>query len=260
MPFLCNFTGITNNKYISIINGKKRIEIEYELNLNDYKQYDYEKLYKIYKWIYEAATFDKINICRNVISILVSAKCQGSVYKTILDNSDWLLQSVQDNFKDVLGENIEEFFKEKNTLAENLKKNISGINDQITELTKLTITNITSLLGMVIAGTVGYIAKGDYTLIKMLSFLYLIFLYVNCIFNIPISIIRVLQYNNDFRLNKKLYSKHYPDDNYIEKTYSRNKLNNIVFIVYIILTLIITVLITYIIFNSDINTFVKRFQ
>lgn len=260
IPFIANFTGYIDKDYLSIINGNKRVEIKYDLTLQDYEKEHYDNLFKLYFWIYENGTFDKINICRNVISILVAAKCQGSEYKTILLNSKWLVKSVEDNFADFLNGNIEEFFKEKNALVESLRKNISGTNNQIAELTKLTITNITSLIGVIIAGVVGYIAKGDYTLIKILSFLYLIFLYINSIFNIPISIVRVLQYKNDFQSNKELYLANYTDDVNIKKMTSRNILNIFIFKIYTICTILIIGLVTYFIVTTDILSFIKRFQ
>ncbi|WP_454054118.1 hypothetical protein [Clostridium sp. Marseille-Q7071] len=260
IPFISNFTGNNENQYLSIINGSKRIEVKYDLNLNDYEKDSYYNLFKLYSWIYENSTFDKITICRNVISILVSAKCQGSVYKTILNNSDWLVKSVEGNFKDFLMKNIESFFKEKNTAIERLNSNIIGINNQISELTKLTITNMTSLLATIIAGVLGYVAKGDYVFIKMLSFLYTIFLYINCFFNLPISIIRAVQYNNDFQFNSNLYRKHHPDDDNIMQLMKRNSLNRLIFRIYTVASILIIILITYFVLTTDIRIFIKKFE
>jgi uncharacterized Tic20 family protein len=260
IPFLSNFTGNISNRYLSVVNGNKRIEIYYDLDIKDYNQEINENLYKLYKWIYEKSTFDKINICRNVISILITAKCQGSEYKTILQNSDWLVKSVLDNFEGFLQRNIEAYFKEKNTITDKLAENIASINNQISELTKLIITNITSLLGTAIAAVVGYVAKGEVVFIRMLIFLYLCFLVTNSIFNLPISIIRAIQSRNDFEYNKKLYIKLYTDDDKINKLIKRNNFNLSIFIIYTVLSGVLIVAIIFYLINTDINEFITKFK
>lgn len=260
IPFLSNFTGMVDGELISIINGNKRIEIVYDLDIKNYNLESYELLFKLYRWIYENSTFDKIRICRNVISVLISAKCQGSTYKTMLDNCDWLVKSVQDNFEEFLQKNIESYFKEKNTIIDKLSENISSINNQISEITKFNITNVTSLLGTAIAAVVGYIAKGEYTFIRMLSFLYLSFLIINSIFNLPISIIRAIQARIDFSFNKKLYIKLYLDDERITRMVKRNNFNYSVFWVYMISSFILIIIITVFLINTDINEFIKNFK
>ncbi|MBW9157231.1 hypothetical protein [Clostridium tagluense] len=260
VPFISNFTGIIDNKYMSLINGNKRIEIYYDLKPEDYTLEAYKHLYELYKWIYEESTFDKINICRNVISILVTAKCQGSAYKTIIQNSDWLAKSVQDNFTDFLQKNINSFFNEQNTVIKKLTDNIIGINNQVSELTKLTTTNITSLLGTAVAATIGYIAKGDILYIKILFFLYLCFLIINSAFNLPISIIRAMQCRNDFKHNKDMYLKLYPDDSNIEGMKKRNCFNLVVFWLYTFFTVALIAVIIIFIINTDINEFIGKFK
>lgn len=260
IPFISNFTGIIDNEYKSLINGNKRIKICYDLKPEDYSSEAYEHLYGLYQWIYEESTFDKINICRNVISILVVAKCQGSAYKTILENCDWLATSVQGNFLDFLQKNINSFFNEQNTMIKKLSDNITGINNQVSELTKITTTNITSFLGTVIAAVIGYIAKGDIVYIKILSFLYICFLIINSVFNIPISIIRASQYKNDFNLNKGLYLKLYPDDSSIKKMDDRNCFNSWIFVIYTFFTIGLIAIIIIFIMKTDITTFISKFK
>lgn len=262
IPFISNFTGIIDNKYMSLINGNKTIKIYYDLKLEVYDMVACEHLYELYKWIYEQeqATFDKINICRNVISVLVTAKCQGSEYKTIIQNSDWLAKSVEDNFVKFLQENINSFFNEQNTVIKKLSDNLTGINNQVSELTKLTTTNITSLLGTAVAATIGYIAKGNILYIKILFFLYLCFLIINSFFNLPISIIRAVQYKNDFKLNKEMYLKYYPDDSNIKGMEKRNDFNLVVFWLYTFFTVALIVVIIIIIINTDINILIENFN
>lgn len=260
IPFISNFTGSISSKYLSVINGNKRIEIYYDLKLEDYNINAYKHLYELYKWIYEESTFDKINISRNVISILVTAKCQGSEYKTIIQNSDWLAKSVQDNFMDFLQNNINSFFNEQNTVVKKLTDNITGINNQVSELTKLTITNITSFLWTAIAAIIGYIAKGDIVYIRILSFIYLCFLSINSVFNLPISIVRAMQYKNDFKHNKELYLKLYPDDSNIKKMNKRNIFNLVIFGIYTFFTISLIVVIIIVVINTDINILIEKFK
>ncbi|NFO10961.1 hypothetical protein FDB29_07530 [Clostridium botulinum] len=260
IAFIGNFTGTISDENLTVINGTKRIEIYYDLDIADYTIESYDNLYKLYCWIYDNSTFDKINICRNVISILITAKCQGSSYKTLLTNSDWLLKSVQDNFKSFLKSNIKEYFKEQNILMNKLYDNISSISKQISELTKLSVTNITSLLGTIIAAVIGYIAKGDLLYIKILTVLYLSFLWINSLLNLPISIIRVFQYRNDFKSNKDSYEILLPDDQKLEKLKSRNTFNTVVYFIYIAITIIINIIITRIPFIINIDDFIKLFE
>jgi hypothetical protein len=260
IPFIGNFTGIVNDKFISIISGNKRVEIKYDLGDGDYNKDACKKLFDLYSWIYEKSIFDKITICRNVISVLISAKCQGSTYKTIIDNSDWLIKSVQDNFDEFLQKNIETYFKEKNAIIDKLGSNISEVNNQISELTKLTITNITSLLGTAVAAVIGYIAKGDYTFIRLLSFLYLCYLLINSMFNLPISFIRVIQARKDFNSNKQLYLKLYPDDTRISNMISRNEFNSNVYYVYTTITIGLIAGLTYFTLGTDINNLIDKFK
>ncbi|EOU2099642.1 hypothetical protein C0L75_16310, partial [Clostridium perfringens] len=74
--FISNYSGIDENMFKSLINGSKRVEIIYDdvvYTINAYKN-----LNTIYNWIYKNPVLDKLNICRNVISALITAKCQGS--------------------------------------------------------------------------------------------------------------------------------------------------------------------------------------
>lgn len=249
IPFISNFTGNVDEKYVSVINGSKRIEIEFNLDGLDYKLEQYNALYKLYNWIYEDLTFDKIIICRNVISILIAAKCNSHCkvekYKIILENGKWLLISVQDNFEKFLQGNISDYFKEKNKLVEQIKKDILGLSSQITELTKIMNTNITSLLGIAIAGVVGYIAKGETSLVKILAILYVIQLDINFVFNVPIVFIRFIQSILDLRFEKDMYIKYYTEDEQIKRILKKNKFNITVFIIYFIFTIILTVILNY---------------
>lgn len=242
IAYISNFTGEISGRYRSIINGTKRIEIYYDLENIDYEIIYYDKLFLTYQWIYNNSTSDKINICRNVISILVTAKCQGSVYRTILVNSDWLLQSINDNFDIFLRENIQSYFKEKNILIEQIKKDMEEVTNQISDLTKLSNTNIVSLLGTLIAAVVGYIAKGDVSLIKILGVLYIGYLNVNSLFSLPIVIIKGHQSKINFKIRQDIYIKSYNEDNELILLRKNNKTNLITFRIYISATIILIII------------------
>ena len=115
-PFLSNFTTIVAGKYACTINGNKRIEFMISTDINNYDYDTYISLYEMYQWIYGNYSFDKINIFRNVLSILISAKrgeeCPSDIYRIILNNADWLKNSIEDNFKKILTGNVNDYFKE----------------------------------------------------------------------------------------------------------------------------------------------------
>ena len=72
-------------------------------------------------------SIDKLSICRNLISVLISAKCQGSRLKTIIDNTDLLLKSLHDNLEAYASGKVSNYFKERNTLKKEMSKDISSI-------------------------------------------------------------------------------------------------------------------------------------
>lgn len=250
--FISNYSGMDEGIFKSLINGSKRVEIIYddvEYNINSY-----ENLNKIYNWIYKNPVLDKLNICRNVISALITAKCQGSRLKTILENSDLLVKSLKDNYEVYSSENISKYFKEKNNLKKELQNEIKSINDQLDNLIKMLITNMTSLIGISIAGVVGYIAKGEFFSVKFLSILYLIQLDINIILNFPIIIIRFIEANKSFKLKSKDYGNLYFSDETLDKYNKKKNFNSKILIIYIAVSIIIIVAIHIIIIKLLINS------
>ena len=258
-PFLSNYTTSVNGKYLCTINGNKRIEFMILTDINSYNLDAYMNLYKMYKWIYENYSFDKINIFRNVLSILISAKrgeaCPDNTYNIILSNAEWLKNSVEDNFQKFLAGNVNEYFKEKNNILQSIKENITNTNNQITEITKVLSSNLLSLIGIIIAGVVVYIAKGDVRVTKILGLLYIFLLDVNVIFSFPLAFIRVFQLKKEFNISKELYIRSYTTDKEISSASTSHKTNFIIFIIYVSL---ITVVIIGI--NERIFTFINDFQ
>ncbi|MDK0874183.1 hypothetical protein P5F33_01760 [Clostridium perfringens] len=249
--FISNYSGIDEGIFKSLINGSKRVEIIYddvEYNINSYKN-----LNKIYNWIYKNPVLDKLNICRNVISALITAKCQGSRLKTILENSDLLVKSLKDNYEVYSSENISKYFKEKNNLKKELQNEIKSINDQLDNLIKMLITNMTSLIGISIAGVVGYIAKGEFFSVKFLSVLYLIQLDINILLNFPIIVIRFIEANKSFELKANEYGNLYFSDETLVKYNKKKNFNSIILIIYIVVSIIIVVVIHVTLINLLIN-------
>ena len=240
-----NFTSAINGKYESIINGNKRIEIDdFEIS-SYYTEIAYKQLMTIYYCVYNDGSIDKLSICRNLISVLISAKCQGSRLKTIIDNTDLLLKSLHDNLEAYASGNVSNYFKERNTLKKEMSKDISSINSQIDNIIKLLLSNFTSLIGISIAGMVGYIAKGDIFFIKILSILYVFQLDINCLLNIPINIIRSLEYYNDFNVKVKEYKELYFEDSTLEKFKSRKNKNTSILCIYFIIIFLIIIIINF---------------
>ncbi|MEG1256374.1 hypothetical protein [Clostridium sp.] len=253
IAFLANFTGTIHDEFVSIINGTKKIKIEYDLLIEDYTRESYENIYNIYKWVYHEYSPNKIYICRNVISILISAKCQGSVYKTILNNSDWILESIKSNYETFLTENVNDFFKQKTALAEQIREKVENIHFQINDITKVLVNNFTSLIGISITAVLGYISKGNLGLVKILALLYLIYIDFSASFSLPLVFIRYSQVKNDFNKKENDYVKTYIEDEFtrnIEKRFSSNKK---IFWWYFVL-----IIISIIILNIAIITFIAR--
>lgn len=238
---ICNYSGFDEGGFKSLINGNKRVEILYD-NI-EYNEDSYKNLNKIYNWIYENPLLDKLNICRNVISALISAKCQGSRLKTILENSDLLVKSLKDNYETYSSGNVSKYFQEKNKLKKDLQNEIKSINDQLDNLIKMLITNMTSLIGISIAGVVGYIAKGEFFSVKFLSVLYLIQLDINVILNFPIILIRFIEAHMSFKSKSSEYGELYFSDSTLAKYNKKKKFDSIVLGIYMLLSTIIVVVI-----------------
>lgn len=253
MAFISNFTGIVDGKYKSIINGNKRIEVEYDIDLEDYKFSYYNNMFQLYQWIYENSTFDKINICRNVISILVTAKCQGTVYKTILVNSDWLLKSVKDNFKLFLQNNIDSYFEQKNSIIKEIRNEILENNNQTNELTKLSNSSIISSIGLIVAGIITYSTKINILMIRILCLIYLFYLDINSMFNLPLIITRFIQSKNNFKRKKIIYINNYNTDEEIESLIRNNTVSGGMFIIYILLTIFLIMFLNFIVIGVIYN-------
>ncbi len=243
LGFIANFTGMQHNKYISIINGTKKVEVVYDLDLDSYSEDSYINIYKIYRWIYDEFLASKIYICRNVISILVSAKCQGSVYKTILNNSDWILESIKTNYESFITDNVNDFFNQKTKLADQLKDKVENIHVQINNTTKILVNNFTSLIGVSIAAIAGYLNDGDISLVKILLLIYLIYLDYNSLFSLPLSLVRFFQSKNDFNNNKQEYIDLYIEDSFIISVKKRCTVNSVIFWIYFVLILISIIII-----------------
>lgn len=243
--FFSNYTTNINGKYVSTINGNKRVEIDDFENSEYYTESAYIELIMIYDWIYNDSSIDKLTICRNVISVLISAKCQGSRLKTILENTDLLSKSLYDNLSAYASGNVTAYFKERNNLKKEIAKEVSSINSQIDNIIKLLLSNFTSLLGITIAGVVGYIAKGDMFLVKILSLLYVIQLDINCLLNIPLNIIRYFESNSDFNNNVKEYKELYFEDSTLEKFKKRKKKNTMILFIYFIIIFFVIVIINF---------------
>ncbi|GAA0061749.1 hypothetical protein [Clostridium sp. CTA-1] len=266
IPFIANFTGKVDGIFTSIINGKKRIEIEYKVNKKIYKLKSYKELYELYRWIYEQAIFDKINICRNVISILVSAKynskCPKCMYQIVLENIEWMVKSVKDNFNDYLKNNIDEYFKQKQTLIKDIKANINSINEVIESLTKLITSNFLSLIGTVVAGIIALLIKGDYSLATLLILIYRWYININFIYVIPNLLVKLFRINTDYTDMRNIYNNNYISDSFIEKNDKRRIWNNIIFGIYFLVTIVIIVAVNLVLkkFYADdqtVNSFIK---
>jgi hypothetical protein len=184
---------------------------------------------------------------------LISAKwskfCPSNIYNIILSNSAWLKTSVEDNFKKFLHGNVNDYFKEKNTIIKQIANEISVISNQIYELIKIINTNLISLIGIVIAGLVGYIAKGEITLVKILILIYVGQLDLNIILNIPLILIKFFQSNSDLKYKSNLYENTYIMDEQLKKSNNKAKFNIITFWIYLVIILLVVMTFNIIVYK-----------
>ncbi|WP_294350520.1 hypothetical protein [uncultured Clostridium sp.] len=247
--FISNFTGCIDGNVKSVINSNKRIEIKYS-SVNSCTIDSYKNFNRIYKWIYNGKSFsDKLNICRNVIGAIVAAKCQGDELNVIVNNSDRILKSLNDNLEEFTKGNIKEYFDKKEKISSEILKDIDGIKDKISVLIKVFINGMTSLLGISIAGVVGYIAKGDIKLVKILAILYIFQLDINILLQIPINIVNYIDINKDFNIKKEKYINIYFGDDDVVIYEKRKKRDTTLLIAYIIFTLIVVIGVHYLIYK-----------
>lgn len=261
--FISNFTGQLDNRLKSIINSNKRIEIEYT-NCTNYTIENYKNFNMIYNWIYNGEPFsDKLNICRNIIGALVAAKCQGDTLNTIIFNSDRILKSLNDNLEEFTKGNIKEYFKEKSKIDKEILKDINDISNKVENIIKVFITGMTSLIGVSIAGVVGYIAKGDIVLVKILAILYILQLDINLILQVPINIINLIDINNDFKVKKEKYVNLYFGDDDVLKYEKKKKRNTYILYTYIVFAVVIIVIMHLVVYkimkNNEFINYVLNF-
>lgn len=233
MLSISNFTGEIEGVFKSVINSSKRIEIIY----TDKIEYNYEEcknLYTMYKWVYDIPSIDKLNICRNVISALIVAKCQGNVLMTILKNSELLLHSLNDNLESYAQENVSKFFEEKSKKKKELLEDIKDITEQTESIIKLIVNNMTSLIAVSIAGVVVYMAKSSFLVVKILGILYVLQLDISLALSIPINSFKCSDTLNNFERIKKEYEKIYFKDNDINIYEKKMKTNKRLLVFYII--------------------------
>lgn len=236
IAFISNYSGFVDNKLISIINASKKIEIDFE-NMEECSDECYENLYKVYIWTYDNMTIDKITICRNVIGSLITAKCQGSKINTIMNNSDLLHESIKENFKVFITHNIEKFFDERSKLKKSILEHIDSLTEEVSKLINIIVTNMVTLVGVIIAGAVAYLGKSQIIVIQMLSFLYLVLFDINIVINVPYIFFKYYNTSKDFKKKCTEYKKTYFED--IENTEindvsNKMKRSKVLFWVYII--------------------------
>lgn len=256
MLSICNFTGEIEGEFKSIINSSKRIEITYKDSI-DYNYDQCKNLHTIYNWIYDIPSIDKLNISRNVISALIVAKCQGNVLKTILDNSELLLNSLNDNLESYTQENVSKFFEEKSKKKKELLDDIKDITEQTEAIIKLIVSNMTSLIAVSIAGVVVYMAKSSFLIVKILGILYVLQLDISLLLSVPINSFKYSDTIKNFERIKKQYEEVYFKDNDISIYEKKMNTTKKLLVFYIIIILIIIVALNILAYNIVFKEFLK---
>lgn len=255
MEAISNYNEVIDSKIQYTILGPKTLKFTNSAKLESYKTKYCEELFLLYSWIYENNTMDKIDITRNVINVLITAKWAPScpdkitILDLILKNSKWLKKSCEDNYKNIIENKVKDYFLEKKNIMESLKKNLADFNNNISDLTKNINTILTTSIAAIVAGSLGYVAKKDLLMIKIVAIIYIIYITLNLILNLPIIGIRKKQLMDDFKKNEKKYEEYLEDDDikYIKKS---KKINNITFNVYIVISILIVVLLDFIVLYS----------
>ena len=243
---ISNFTDNTDDKEISTIIGAKNIIIKYQPYGSIYTEKAYNNLYDLYIWGYSSCETDKISVIRNVISILIAAKykeCDKTKFELILEHSEWLKKSCEDNFEVIIKGNINEFFKEKSNIMNSLKGNMIDLNKSLNDIIKTLNLSITTGVGATVAASFGYIAKKDIDMIKVVIFIYGIFLIVNTIINLPAIYFSKSQILKMFESNSEKYKKEFLEDAEL-KSIDKIKNNNVcIFWIYFIGSILLIILI-----------------
>ncbi|WP_297636698.1 hypothetical protein [uncultured Clostridium sp.] len=217
---IANVTEEINGNIRCKVFSNKTIKIDATQIKDIYSDATYSDLYWLYKWIYNDSITDKITVARNVIGALIAAKrntnCPNTDLDIILENTDWLKNSIIDNFDKIIRGNIEEYFTEKNNVMKLLKSDLKVISDSILEIVKSINTNMLAGIGALIAGSVGYIAKQDVTMIRVVALLYALYISSNAVLNLKLISFNKNNKSREFEKKKEKYISEYLEDNEIK--------------------------------------------
>lgn len=256
-----NFTEIDHGVIKSTLFGNKTILVDFIAKDQSYTKESYKNLYELYEWIYfnKNNATDKLSVTRSVISALISAKwhqgCPNSELDVILENVSWVKKSSDDNFQKITDGNVNDYFKEKNNILELLKKDIGSVNDSILEITKNINTNLTVGIGAIIAGSLGYVAKQDFAMIKIICLIYAIYISINTALNLYLIYKKKKRVIVSFELKFNKYKEEYLEDDYLLNVKTEKDSNENIFNFYftcsIIFVVIIDILAGWTIYSKD---------
>ena len=241
MISLNNYTKNINGINIYSISGSKKLDVEDYFEIGKIKLVDYKKLYEVYDFVYQnnVKMKDKVLLARNIITNLISAKwikgCQNKkeTLELVISNSEWILNSLIDSYDKVINDDVSTFFERKKefikSLNEELQENNKDLDNLTNNINKILITSIAST----IAASVGYIAKEDITMIKIIAAIYGLYLIINTIINLPIIGIRKYVISDKFDVLKAKYKKECLKEEEIDSEFSNiektNKKYNVIF-------------------------------
>lgn len=118
ISFLANFTIVNNGKVEYTIKGFRDITGEY--NLDALRDADASSLWRLYQWIYQGNSVDKIGITRNVIPLHVG---------DLLTVNDAVLTSAYSGFNLSQKDDVKSYIDATNKLAEQVQTTSQKAND-----------------------------------------------------------------------------------------------------------------------------------
>lgn len=182
------------------------------------------------------------------MTVLVAAKCQGSEYKTIIKNSDWIYKSAIDNYKIYIKGNVEDYFKEKEKVIERLTNMLEKLDDKTDELISKMNTNFISFIGGIVASLLAYSAKQNINAAVYIMGIYVCYLIISSLYFYSYTIIKFLGLTKDFDSYISLYIDKFIDSDELQNKRERFDNNKSVFKIYYWISIFVILAITLLIY------------
>lgn len=200
LSFISNYSNFNEGKKFNVINGQKKITIEYDSTAT-YSNEDIISLFNLYQWAYKEETLDRLTILRNIITIFLCEQCNTTNYKALLINIREIAESVYSNFEIYLKENVEYYFHERNKMKEMISNKSNELIKEVNLIIQTMNTNLLSTAGIILAAAVSYSSNKSINIIKLSIIIYIIYISV-------MGTINLFFYRRRYKVIKKDYDEH----------------------------------------------------